>query len=233
MAQMSEDLLAALRALDTPTVCNALEVLDEDWRTSGFTTEPLVCTSPELVPMVGYARTATIKAKTRASGTAAEGRDLRIAYYRYVESAPGPTIAVIEDLDGSPGFGAFWGEVQTTVHNALGCLGVVTNGSVRDLDMAAPGFQMLAGSVGPSHAWVHLEAIETDVTVANMSVKSGDLIHADRHGAVVIPDHLAAKVPEMAGLLVRREAVLLARARLPGFNAEAIAEALATADDIH
>ena len=98
---------------------------------------------------------------------------------------------------------------------------------------AAPGFQMLAGRVGPSHAWVHLEAIETTVTVANMSVKSGDLIHADRHGAVVIPDHLAAKVPGMAGLLVRREAVLLARARLPGFNAQAIAEALATADDIH
>lgn len=233
MAEMSEDLLAALRALDTPTVCNALEVLDEDWRTSGFTTEPLVCTRPEQVPIVGYARTATIRARTPASGSAAEGRDLRIAYYRYIEAQLRPTIAVIQDLDPVPGFGAFWGEVQTTVHNALGCLGVITNGSVRDLDMAAPGFQMLAGSVGPSHAWVHLEAIETTVTVANMKVRSGDLIHADRHGAVVIPEQLAAKVPEMAGLLMRREAVLLGRARLPGFNADAIAEALASADDIH
>ena len=122
MAPMSDDLLAALRALDTPTVCNALEVLDGDWRTSGFTTEPLVCTRPEQVPMVGYARTATIRARTPASEAAAEGRDLRIAYCRMIEAPPRPTIAVIEDLDSVPGFGAFWGEVQTTVHNALGCL---------------------------------------------------------------------------------------------------------------
>ncbi len=233
MVQISEDLFAALRALDTPTVCNALEALDQDYRTTGFTSEPLVCTRSEQMPMVGYARTATIRARTPPPGTAAEVRDLRIAYYRYVEQAPRPTIAVLQDLDPKPGFGAFWGEVQTTVHMALGCQGLVTNGSVRDLDMAAPGFQMLAGSVGPSHAWVHLEEIETTVTVADMTVRSGDLIHADRHGAVVIPDRLVDKVPEMAGVLMRREAVLLQRARLPGFNAEAIAEALATADDIH
>jgi hypothetical protein len=95
---------------------------------------------------------------------------------------------VIQDLDGPlVGFGAFWGEVQTTIHKGLGCLGVVTDGCVRDITMMAPGFQVLAGSITPSHAWVHLVDIGGAVNVGGMMVSDGDLIHADRHGAVVIP----------------------------------------------
>ena len=81
------------------------------------------------------------------------------------------------------GYGAFWGEVQSNVHKALGALGVVTDGSIRDIPMIAPGFQMLAGSIVPSHAYVHVVDYGIDVNVHGMAVKSGDLIHADRHGA--------------------------------------------------
>ena len=75
-------------------------------------------------------------------------------------SPPQPTITVIQDLDPEPGFGAFWGEVNTAVHKGLGVLGCITNGSIRDLDMIATDFQLLAGMVAPSHAWVHVEAFE-------------------------------------------------------------------------
>ena len=97
---------------------------------------------------------------------------------------------VMHDLDGDTGhagYGAFWGEVQSNVHKALGALGVVTDGSIRDIPMIAPGFQMLAGSLAPSHAYVHVVDYGIDVDVHGMAVKSGELIHADRHGACIVP----------------------------------------------
>ena len=95
---------------------------------------------------------------------------------------------MIQDIDGADvGYGAFWGEVQSNVHKALGCLGVITDGSIRDIPQWAPGFQALAGSIGPSHAWVHAEHWGGEVRVAGMTVHSDDLIHADQHGAIVIP----------------------------------------------
>ena len=101
---------------------------------------------------------------------------------------------MIQDIDGPDvGYGAFWGEVQSNVHKALGCLGVITDGSIRDIPQWAPGFQALAGSIGPSHAWVHAESFGGEVRVAGMTVRSDDLIHADRHGAIVIPLDIAAE----------------------------------------
>ena len=98
-----------------------------------------------------------------------------------------PTIAVIQDVDDSPGFGAFWGEVQTTVHAALGVAGCVTNGSFRDIDVLAPGFQIVGGRIGPSHANVHMLQMKCDVNIFGMLAGHDDVIHADAHGAVVIP----------------------------------------------
>ena len=98
-----------------------------------------------------------------------------------------PTIAIIQDVDDRPGFGAFWGEVQTAVHAALGVKGCVTNGSFRDIDMLAPGFQIVGGRIGPSHAHVHMTQMKCDVTIFGMLARHDDVIHADVHGAVVIP----------------------------------------------
>jgi regulator of RNase E activity RraA len=134
-----------------------------------------------------------------AADAPAEIRAKRLAYYEYIASAPGPTIAVLQDIDHSPGFGAFWGEVNTAVHKGLGCLGGITNGSIRDLDAAAEGFQLLAGKVCPSHAHVHVTDHGVDVNIHGMTVRSGDLVHADRHGAVVIPLEVAREVPATPG----------------------------------
>jgi regulator of RNase E activity RraA len=234
MAEVSEATLEALRALDTPTVCNALELVAPERRALGFTVDPLVCARSDLPPIVGFARTATIRAAQPGGAAGAEMRKKRLGYYEYVAKGPAPSIVVIQDLDGPRrGFGAFWGEVNTAIHKGLGCLGCVTDGSIRDLDQVAPGFQLLADRVGPSHAHVHLVDFGGQVVVAGMQVRDGDLIHADRHGAVTIPFAVADKVAGAAALLQKREAVILGAARKPGFNIDILARAMADADEIH
>ncbi len=231
---LNEDELAALRAWDTPTICNALEITSPERRAVGFTVEPLVCAFPDLPPIVGYARTAQIRAHQPTSRPPAEMVAQRLEYYRYVAAESGPTVAIIQDMDGPRrGYGAFWGEVQSTIHINLGCLGVVTDGSVRDIDACAPGFQFIADRIGPSHAHVHLEDFGQAVNIAGMLVNSGDLVHADRHGAVVIPHDVAREVPAACELLERREAVILEACRQPDFDVEALGRAMADSADIH
>ncbi|HEV7367988.1 RraA family protein [Arenibaculum sp.] len=230
---VDESVLAALRALDTPTVCNAIEVLAPERRGRGYTTRPLVSCTPQLGAMVGHAVTGTLRAMHPSGLDKAEQRERRLAWYRYVEASPRPSVVVIQDLDSQPGYGSFWGEVNTAVHQGLGAAGVVTDGSVRDLDACAEGFHMLAGLVAPSHAWVRIEEFGIAVTVAGMTVRPGDLVHADRHGAVVVPHAIAADVPAAAAAIARGEAVIIEAARKPGFTVDALAEAMLRRDDIH
>ena len=233
-APLTEADLEALRALDTPTVCNAMEVVAPERRGYGYTTEPLFCAFPDLPPIVGYACTATIRAMRPSGLSEAAARDLRLAYYEYTHDAPGPKITVIQDLDGGQaGYGAFWGEVNSTVHKTLGSLGVITDGCIRDLHMIAPGFQMLAGSVKPSHAHVHIVDFGKQVHVAGMTVEHGDLIHADRHGAIVIPAALARRIPEAAAQVAAKEKVILDVCRAPDFTFAKLRAAMGGPKDIH
>jgi len=233
-APLPASLLESLARYDTPTICNAMEIVAPERRLIGYTTKPLVCPFPDLPPIVGYARTVTIRSVVKSGLPAAEQSKQRIAYYEYVGTGHGPRISVIQDIDGPDiGYGAFWGEVQSSVHKALGCLGVVTDGSIRDTPQWAPGFQALAGSIGPSHAWVHAENFGGQVRVAGMTVRSDDLIHADCHGAIVIPLDIAAKLPEAAELCGRRETPILEIARSPSFTLEKLKEALAKSAEIH
>ncbi len=227
-------LLETLRTFDTPTICNALEIVAPERRLTGFTVRPLVCPFPDLPPMVGYAKTATIRATHANQAVGDKARDQRVAYYEYMATAPAPSICVIQDLDGGDvGFGAFWGEVQSTVHKALGLQGVVTDGCIRDIPQWAPGFQALAGSIAPSHAHVHLAGFGQQVRVAGMLVRSGDLVHADRHGAVIIPEAVAGKIPAACDLLARKEAVILELARKPDFSVAKLRDALLKMEEIH
>ena len=226
--------LEALRAFDTPTICNALEIVAPERRGTGYTVEPLECPFPDLKPIVGYARTACIRAMLPTTRPGAEMKQQRMAYYEYVAEGPGPTISVIQDMDGSRrGYGAFWGEVQSHIHRGLGCLGVITDGSIRDIPDWAAGFQALAGRIGPSHAHVHLQDFGHTVNVNGMLVSSNDIIHADQHGAVVVPASVVTEIPAAVELLVRREGVILDAARAPDFDIEALRRAMADADEIH
>ncbi|HEV3186389.1 MAG TPA: RraA family protein [Xanthobacteraceae bacterium] len=225
-ATLSKDEFDFLRSIDTPTVCNLIEIVSPQRRGAGYTVKHLHCPFPDLPPMVGYARTVTIKSKDAFGMGDASYIQRRLDYLDYVAGEPRPSIMVIEDLDDEPGYGAFWGEVQSNVHQALGCLGTVTNGCIRDIPMIPPGFQMLAGSIAPSHAYVHMVEYGIDVNVHGMAVKSGDLIHADRHGAVVVPaDKVAAMKTANAGLS-EREAKIIKAARAPDMTVEKLKAAI-------
>jgi regulator of RNase E activity RraA len=223
------DDLQTLAQWDTPTICNGLELVAPERRAIGFTVEPVVAADRRLPPIVGLARTGLIRAREPPRGAIPP----REAWYEYVEDAGLPTIAVIQDIDERPGYGAFWGEVQSTVHQALGVLGCVTNGSFRDCGMLAPGFQILGGSIGPSHAHVHMLQFNCQVNVFGLPVGPDDIIHADAHGAVVIPAVAVTGLPAAIELVSRREKLILDMARSPGFTAAGMATALRLAGEIH
>ena len=226
--------LEALRAYDTPTICNALEIIVPARRTIGFTRRPLVAPFPALKPVVGFARTGMIRSREPHPRDRETANRIRLGYYEHVAAAPLPSISVLQDIDApDTGFGAFWGEVQTHVHAGLGCIGVITDGSVRDLDAMSPDFFVLAGSVMPSHAYVHLVDFGGTVTVGGMVVSANDIIHADRHGAVVIPADAVAKIPAAVDLLARREKVIIEASKQPGFSIERLREAYKEQDEIH
>ncbi len=231
--ELTSSLIDALQSIDTPTVCNALELLVPNRRGYGFTTEPLVCTRPTLKPIVALARTATIRSAHPSDLDAAEMRRLSDAYYEYIDAGPKPSVIVMQDIDQQAGYGSFWGEVNSSIHMGFGCVGLVTNGGVRDLPDIAAGFQMLAGRVIPSHAYVHVVDFARPVTVAGMRVISGDIVHADQHGAVVIPHDVAARVNDAAQQIIRRERVIIDAARRPGFDIDALRAAQGQAAELH
>jgi regulator of RNase E activity RraA len=226
--------LKALAAFDTPTICNALELVAPARRATGFIRRPLVAPFPALPPVVAFARTALIRSREPGPRRDRAATEMRLGYYAHIAAEPRPSIAVIQDIDApDQGLGAFWGEVQSNVHRGLGCVGVVTDGSVRDLDAMAPGFFVLAGSVMPSHAHVHLVDFGGTVSVAGMIVSRDDVVHADRHGAVVVPAEAVKEIPAAVDLLARREKVIIDAARSPGFSVERLRRAFAEQDEIH
>lgn len=221
--------LEILRQWDTPTICNGLELVVPERRAIGFTVEPMLAADRKLKPIVGLARTGLIRAKEPPSGPIPPRED----WYDYVAAGDLPTLAVIQDIDERPGFGAFWGEVQSTVHLGLGVPGCVTNGSFRDVDMLAPGFQIIGGRMGPSHAHVHMVQMDCDVNIFGMLARTDDVVHADFHGAVVIPHDAVRKLPAAIDLVARREKVILDMARKPGFTSADMRQALRQAGEIH
>ena len=226
MPAVTQSQMEFLRSIDTPTVCNLVEIVAPERRGMGYTVKHLHCPFPDLPPMVGFAKTVTFKSKDKVPLGEAGYMQKRLDYLDYVASTPQPAVMIMHDLDGEhAGFGAFWGEVQSNVHKALGALGVVTDGSIRDIPMIAPGFQMLAAAIVPSHAYVHVVDYGLGVEVAGMAVKSGDLIHADRHGAIVVPVDVIDAMQAAADKLAATEARIIAAAKSGG-GVEAIKAAL-------
>ncbi|MFL6798818.1 MAG: RraA family protein [Xanthobacteraceae bacterium] len=214
MSAPTKSQIEFLRSIDTPTVCNLIEIVAPDRRGHGYTVKHLHCPFPELAPMVGFAKTVTFKAKDKVPLGEGGYMQKRLDYLDYVAAQPQPSIMLMEDLDVEHvGYGAFWGEVQSNVHKALGALGVVTSGSIRDIPMIADGFQMLATAIVPSHAYVHVVDYGIEVNVAGMVVKSGDLVHADRHGAVIVPPDRIDTMQAALEALAAREAKIIAAAR--------------------
>lgn len=209
--------IEALRQYTTPTIANAIEVLGVTPQQAVYTNAGIRCLFPELGPIVGYACTATIFSGQPAPKSR---RVSRTDYWRYTQSVPGPRVTVMQDLSEQPG-GAYWGEVNANLHRALGVLGVITNGTVRDIDeISRTGLHVFSSGVQVSHGLAHLEDFERPVRVFDMLVSPGDLIHADRHGAVVIPREIAHEVTETAEKIVRAETLVIELCQSPHFSIE-------------
>lgn len=222
---LSPALLALLKAVDTPTVCNAIEVAQGQRGFDNYTKGTMLASEPAAPAMVGFARTARIAGLEPPAESKAVIRERRLNYFRHMADGPRPAVAVVEDMDYPHCVSAWWGEVHTTVHKGLGLEGALTNGVMRDLGDLQPGFPVVAGSIGPSHAFVHVREIGTPVQVKGMSVATGDLIHADRHGALVIPPEVIPALEAAILSMQGSEHLILGPAREPGFTIEKLEKA--------
>lgn len=218
---MNENLLKLLQRVDTPTACNAIEVAQGKRGFNAFTRGTMLASHTDVPAMVGYARTARIAAVAPPTEAPEVIKARRMAYYRHMSEGPRPAVVVIEDMDFPHCIGAYWGEINTKVHKGFGMSGALTNGVMRDLGDLPDGFPVVAGSIGPSHGFVHVKEVGTTVTVFGMQVADGDLIHADRHGGVVIPSEVLDTLEVAILKLLDTEKLVLDPARKDGFDLDA------------
>lgn len=224
---MTPSLLSLLQKVDTPTVCNAIEVAQGKRGFNDFTRGTMLCSDPAGGAMVGFARTAKIAAVNPPEEDADVIKERRMAYYRHMSEGPRPAVTAVEDMDFPNCIGAYWGEINTTVHKGFGISGALTNGVMRDLGDLPEDFPVVAGSIGPSHGFVHVKEIGTEVEIFGMTVRDGDLVHADRHGALVIPPEVMPLLEGAIHKLLDTEKLILDPARSDGFDFVAFEKAWA------
>lgn len=217
---MTPSLLKLLQSVDTPTVCNAIEVAQGKRGFDNFTRGTMLCSAPEEGAIVGYARTAKIAAVNPPTEAPDVIKARRMAYYKHMSEGPRPAVTVIEDLDFPDSIGAFWGEINTTIHKGFGIAGTLTNGVMRDLADVPEGYPVIAGSLGPSHGFVHVKEIGTPVKVFGLLVNDGDLVHADQHGAVVVPSEVIPELEAAIQKLLSTERIVLDAATAEDFDFE-------------
>ena len=217
------DLLALLQRVDTPTVCNAIEVAQGKRGFDAYTKGTMQCSAPGR-SMVGFARTAKIAGREAPTEAPDVIRARRLDYFRNMAEGPRPAIAVLEDVDYPNCVSAWWGEVHTNVHKGLGLNGALTNGVMRDLGDLAKGFPVVAGSIGPSHAFVHVRELGTPVNVFGMTVNQGDLVHADQHGGLVIPPEVIPDLKAAIEKMWAGEQIILGPAKEPDFDLDKLLE---------
>lgn len=200
--------LDALRRLDSCMVSNAIETFDLRLRNTGFTDASIRCVFEDAPPMVGYAATARL----RSGEPPIAGRRFRdrTDWWNSILQIPAPRVVVLEDMDHPPGVGAFVGDAHAAILMALGCVGYVTNGAVRELPRIRKlGLHLFAGSVAVSHAYAHIFDLGSTVTVGGLQVRPGDLLHGDRHGLLTVPIEIAAEIPSVVSRLRQAEQTVI------------------------
>jgi len=197
--------LLELKRWNTPTIYNGWEqITKHDTAHEGFNLEPVTDFMPWMGPMVGFAVTVIIEPGNPEH--AEKNPDAWSRYRKYIASVPGPKIIVVQDLDKPRLFGAFWGEVNSNIHKALGCVGTITDGGIRDLDeMNNAGFKALARRLCVGHAKSFPVRWDCEVEVFGRKIKPGQLIHADKHGFLVIPCEDQERILEAARFMDSNE----------------------------
>lgn len=222
---LTEGELDALRQFDTCMVANAVETFNVRLHNTGFTNASIHCMFEDAPPMVGYAATARLRSG-QPPMVGSSFRD-RADFWNSILEIPAPRILVLEDKDNPPGRGAFVGDMHSAILKALGCIGYVTNGAVRELpSVRAIGIQLFAGSVAVSHAYAHIFDVGAAITVGGMEVRPGELLHGDRHGVLAIPAEIAAAIPAVAAEIQRAEQNVIDFCRSSAFSVAKLGEVM-------
>ena len=217
MELISPETLEKLRAIDSATVANAIEKFGVRPDTWGYTGQEIRCLFPQMGVMLGYAVTGVMGPREVGEKGWRTGW---LDFTQAIEDSPQPVVAVIEDSPLWPMQGALVGEVMATVMMRLGGLGCVTNGAVRDVDQVRDmGFQYHAAGVIVSHGQLKFHSVQEPVRLGRLTVRPGDLVHADVNGVVVVPHEIAAEIPGAAQSILDREAEIMKTTKAPGFKA--------------
>jgi 4-hydroxy-4-methyl-2-oxoglutarate aldolase len=220
--------LEQFRRLSTCLVASAIETFRVRLPDTGFANSSIRCIFQDQPSMAGYAATARMRSSNprMETGKAYDYYD-RTDWWNNIRTIPAPRVVVIEDVDNSPGLGAFVGEVHANILLALGCVGIVTNGAVRDLpDIRPTEFHMFAGHVSVSHAYSHIFDFGCAVQVGGMTVHPGDLLHGDLHGVQTVPAEIADRIPTAALEIRQRRQDLVGLRRSATFTLERLRQAI-------
>ena len=227
---LTKELISFLKNFDTPTISNALDIYRGSRSADGYTKYPFISADPKLEPIVGIAKTAKIQASNPPTMPADIATKIRLDYYEYMSKQnsihkEAPSVCIIEDLDWPNPIGSFWGEVNVSLHKGLGLAGTITSGLLRDLDAIDKSYQVLANAIGPSHAYVHVLEYGSSINVHGLRINHGDIIHADQHGAVIIPEDALKMIKNAINHMTKKESHLIEAAKKSGFNMEKLKQA--------
>ena len=214
-AAPSKEELDALGRIDSCTLANAIETFRVRLRNEGFASGSVRCLFPELPTLVGHAITVKIRgASPPVTGASTYIEDT--AWWDYILSVPEPRIVVVQDVSSARGRGALLGEVHVSILKALGCIGAITDGAVRDVQAVQQlGFQFFAAALSVSHSYVHIVETGQPVEIDGLTINSGDLLHGDLHGVQTVPRDIVSQLPAVAARITARERKLIALAQKP------------------
>ena len=221
----SPEQINQLRSFDTCVISDAIESFGVRLRNEGFARAGFRCLFKNLPPMVGYA--ATCKVRSADPPMVGSRYEERTDWWRHIGSIPAPRVLVMQDIDDPPGTGAFLGKVHVNILMALGCVGAITNGSARELPgIEASGFQVFAGRLAISRAYIHVVEYGGPVEVGGLTIQPGDLIHGDRHGILTVPQDLVPRLPAAARVIAEKKQQLIELSRKPGTTCEEFSRGL-------
>lgn len=223
--RLEPSVLEELRELDSCNVANAIETFGIRLRNTGFSDSSIQCFRGGERSMVGYA--ATLRIRTAEPPMEGESYFYRLDWLDYFSTIPFPRILVMEDLDVPPGLGSFIGDVHVNILKALGCISIVTNGAVRDVEAAqALGLQMFAHNLSVSHAFAHVLDFGGPIRVGGMDVRSGEILHGDRHGLQTVPFEIAPQIPSAVQRMKDEEQEIVRLSQSKDFNLEKLHSAV-------
>ncbi|MCY4107825.1 MAG: RraA family protein [Chloroflexi bacterium] len=223
VATLTPEQLAELREIDSPTISNAIETFDVRGRFDGYLGPEIQCIFGDMEPMVGYAVTVTIKNVGPGDPIDSERK---FDFFDALDAAPKPAVCVFKDISPNPRRASQWGEVLATTTKALGAIGVVTDGTVRDINevRAIGGFHYFAQGVCVSHGELQMVDVNVPVEISGCTIEPGDLVHGDVNGVILIPNEVADRVAEAAAGIYAQEGKMMEALRQPGLTAEKVRE---------